>query len=62
MTNTGKLRLTLLKSLIGRTPKQREIVQALGLKKINDTVEMPDNNCIRGSIHKIGFMLRVEEL
>ena len=62
MTNTGKLRLTLKKSLIGRSEKHQVIVTSLGLRKINDWVEMPDNASTRGSIHKIGYMLQVEEL
>ena len=43
-----KLKITLVKSPIGAIPKQRATVEALGLKKVNKTVEMPD------SVTKIG--------
>ena len=39
----GKLKITLVKSTIGAIPKHRKTVEALGLKKLNKTVEMPDN-------------------
>ena len=38
-----KLKITLVKSTIGAVPKNRKTVEALGLTKINKTVEMPDN-------------------
>ena len=38
----GKLKITLVKSTIGAIPKHRKTVEALGLKKLNKTVEMPD--------------------
>ena len=45
-----KLRITLVKSPIGAIPKQRATVEALGLRKLNKTVEMPDNEAVRGMI------------
>ena len=44
----GKLKITLVKSTIGAIPKHRKTVEALGLKKLNKTVEMPDNAATRG--------------
>ena len=38
----GKLKITLVKSTIGAIPKHRATVEALGLKKLNKTVELPD--------------------
>ena len=38
-----KLRITLVKSTIGAVPKHRRTVEALGLKKVNKTVVLPDN-------------------
>ena len=38
-----KLKVTLVKSPIGCVPKHRRTVEALGLKKVNKTVELPDN-------------------
>lgn len=56
-----KLNITLKKSLIGRNPRQRATVKALGLHKIGQTVSHDDTPQIRGMIHKIDFMLEVEE-
>ena len=41
-----KLKITLVKSPIGAVPKQRATIEALGLKKMHKTVEMPDNGCL----------------
>ncbi len=41
------LKITLVKSPIGAVPKQRATVEALGLKKLNKTVEMPDNSAVK---------------
>ena len=57
-----KLRITLVKSSIGAVPKNRKIVEALGLKKLNKTVEMPDNAAVRGMIRQVSHMVKVEEL
>ena len=57
-----QLKITLEKSLIGRNKDQREIVKALGLRKIRQSVIRPDNPQTRGIIQKIGFMLKVEEI
>ena len=48
----GKLKITLVKSTIGAIPKHRKTVEALGLKKLNKTVEMPDNAATRGQIQQ----------
>ena len=48
-----KLKITLVKSTIGAVPKNRKTVEALGLTKINKTVEMPDNAAVRGMIQKL---------
>lgn len=57
-----QLKITLKKSLIGRNARQRATVEALGFKKIGQTVVKDDNPAIRGMIHKVDFMLDVEEL
>ena len=56
-----KLRITLVKSPIGAVPKQRATVEALGLKKLNKTVEMPDNSAVRGMIQSVRHLVKVEE-
>ena len=57
-----KLRITLVKSPIGAIPKQRATVAALGLKKLNKTVEMPDNDAIRVMIWHVRHLVKVEEI
>ena len=57
-----KLRITLVKSTIGAIPKHRKTVEALGLKKLNKTVEMPDNKATRGMIQQIRHLVKVEEI
>ena len=58
----GKLKITLVKSTIGAIPKHRKTVDALGLKKLNKTVEMPDNAATRGQIQQIRHLVKVEEI
>ena len=58
----GKLKITLVKSTIGAIPKHRKAVEALGLKKLNKTVEMPDNAATRGQIQQIRHLVKVEEI
>lgn len=58
----NKLRITLVKSAIGAVPKNRKTVEALGLRKVNKTVEMPDNEAVRGMIRQVSHMVKVEEI
>lgn len=58
----GKLRITLVKSPIACQPKQRRTVEALGLRKINHSVELEDSPATRGAINKVSHLLKVEEL
>ncbi|WP_455716059.1 50S ribosomal protein L30 [Anaerosporobacter sp.] len=57
-----KLKITLVKSTIGAIPKHRATVEALGLKKVNKTVEMPDNAAVRGMINQVRHLVKVEEV
>ena len=57
-----KLKITLVKSPIGAIPKQKATVEALGLKKLNKTVEMPDNEAVRGMIWHVRHLVKVEEI
>ena len=57
-----KLKITLVKSPIGAIPKQRATVEALGLRKVNKTVEMPDNEAVRGMIWHVRHLVKVEEI
>ena len=56
-----KLRITLKKSTIGCIPKHKKIVESLGLRKLNHTVEQPDNAAIRGMIKQDEYLVKVEE-
>ena len=57
-----KLQITLTKSTIGAIPKHRKTVEALGLRKLNKTVEMPDNDAVRGMIQQVRHLVKVEEI
>jgi large subunit ribosomal protein L30 len=56
------LRIKLVKSTIGRKPKHRATVQALGLRKLHQVVEKQDNPQMRGMIEQVSFLLEVEEI
>ena len=58
---TKKLKITLIRSTIGQVPKNRATVEAMGLRKLNQTVELPDNAATRGQIQKVRHMVKVEE-
>ncbi len=57
---TPMLNITLLKSPYGRTEKQRKTLEALGLRKINQTVERPDQPSIRGMIERVQHLVKVD--
>ena len=56
------VKITLTKSTIGASPKQRAVVEALGLKKLNKTVELADTPATRGAIAKVSHLVKVEEI
>ena len=57
----ANLKITLVKSPIGAVPKYRKTVEAMGLRKLNKTVEMPDNPAVRGMIDQVRHLVKVEE-
>ena len=57
----AKLKITLVKSTIGREKDQIATVEALGLKKIRSVVEHNDTPQIRGMINKVSHLVTVEE-
>ena len=57
-----KLKITLAKSTIGAVPKNKAIVESMGLRKIGKTVILPDNEATRGQIRLVNHMLKVEEI
>ena len=58
----GKLRVTQVKSTISHIARNRGTIRALGLRRIGDTVEVPDNNATRGMVRQVRFLVEVEEL
>lgn len=57
-----KLKITLAKSTIGAVPKNRATVESMGLRKIGQSIILPDNEATRGQIRKVGYLLKVEEV
>ncbi len=53
----GKITIKLYRSAIGIKPKQRATLRALGLHRIGDTSELPDNPCVRGMVDAVKHML-----
>ena len=54
------VKVTLIKSLIGRTASQKGNIVGLGLKKMHHTVALKDTPEVRGMINAVNFMLKVE--
>lgn len=57
----NKLEITLTKSVIGSKPAQRKTIEALGLRKLNQTVEKADNAATRGMINVVSHLVTVKE-
>jgi large subunit ribosomal protein L30 len=62
MAADKKLRITQIKSGIGFPKDQKATVRALGLKRMNHTVEQSDTPVIRGMVFKVKHLVRVEEV
>ena len=58
-TKKKTLKITQVKSRIGYKKKAKATLDAMGLKKMNQTVELPDNPAIRGMIKKIEYLIKV---
>jgi large subunit ribosomal protein L30 len=58
----GNVRITLVRSLIGQRQGSRETVKALGLLRLNHSVEKPDSAVLRGMIFKVKHLVAVEDL
>ncbi len=57
-----KLKVTLVKSPIGYSKRQKRVVESLGLRKMGQTVVRSDTPVIRGMINKVSHMLKVDEV
>jgi len=60
--NAGQLRITLVRSTIGRPADQGRTVRSLGLRRLHHTVLRPDQPAIRGMVQKISHLVKVEEI
>ena len=56
-----KIKVTLVKSTIGRLKKHKDCVAGLGLRKIRQSVEVIDTPANRGMINKVSYLLSVED-
>jgi len=57
----GKIRVQLVKSVIGYDQRQRSTVRGLGLRRIRHVVEVEDTDAVRGMINKVGHLVVVLE-
>ena len=55
------LKVTLVKSMIGRPEKHRRVLRGMGLTKINRTVELKDTASIRGMVNVVSHLVEVKE-
>ena len=58
----SKVKITQVKSIIDRPQKQKATIQALGLKRMNHSVEVENSAQIQGMIKKVEHLIKVEEL
>lgn len=54
-----KIKVTLVRSPIGKLPKHKECVKGLGLRRIGHVVEVEDTPAVRGMINKVNYMVQV---
>ena len=55
----GKIKVTLVKSVIGTKPEHRACVRGLGLRRLHHTVEVSDTPANRGMINRVSYLLKV---
>ena len=60
-TSGGKIKIQYYRSSIGYSKKQKTIVRGLGITKLNQTVECPDNAAMRGIVAKVPHLLKIVE-
>lgn len=56
------LRITLVKSMIGRPEKHRKVLRGMGLTKINKSVYLKESPAVRGMIKKVSHLVQAEEV
>ena len=55
-----RVKVTLVKSTIGFNKNQAKVVESMGLRRLNHTVELPDNDATRGMILKVRHLVTVD--
>jgi large subunit ribosomal protein L30 len=60
--DTGKLRVTWLRSTIGRTKDQELTIRALGLRRMHQTVDVPNVASVRGMVNTVRHLVSVEQI
>ncbi|MBI1175778.1 MAG: 50S ribosomal protein L30 [Sideroxydans sp.] len=60
MAQTKKLKVTLIKSVIGTKQSHRDCVRGLGLRRMHHTVEVEDTPAVRGMINKVYYLVKCE--
>lgn len=58
---SAKLKITLIKSMVGRPEKQRKVVRGMGLTKLNKSVWLNDTPSIRGMVNAVSHLVKAEE-
>ena len=58
----NRLRIEYVKSVIGYSQRQKGTIRALGLKRLGDTVEVDDNDVMRGMLNKVSHLVQVQEV
>jgi large subunit ribosomal protein L30 len=58
----AKIKITQIKSIIDRSERQKRTMQALGLKKMNQTVEVEANAAIIGMVRKVNHLVAIETI
>jgi large subunit ribosomal protein L30 len=61
MSMANVLKITLVKSMIGRPETHRRVLRGMGLKRIRQTVELTDTPAVRGMIQKVCHLVKAEE-
>jgi large subunit ribosomal protein L30 len=59
--DTKRVKVTLVKSTIGFDKKQAAVVESMGLRRLNHTIEVVDTPAMRGMIHKVRHLVTVAE-
>ncbi len=57
----SRLKITLVRSMVGRPEKHRKVLRGMGLTRMHKTVELDDTPAIRGMANKVSHLVRVEE-